>query len=144
MDSIHVYDPGAAGTKGLIFIGDELLLYRRDNKTDVFPGAIDVPGGGPEPGETPFETFQREVDEEFGLKVDPSHIIYRRVYPAHNAGGGRAYFVVAVLPAKARDLIHFGDEGDEYLFMSVNEYLKRDDAWPLFQQRTLDYWVSKE
>ena len=47
------------GVKGLIFIGNKILVYRRDNNTDSFPLYIDLPGGAKELGESPFETFKR-------------------------------------------------------------------------------------
>ena len=58
------------GAKGLIFIGDKILVYRRDKNTNKLPGYIDMIGGGREENESPFETFKREVKEETGWDVD--------------------------------------------------------------------------
>jgi hypothetical protein len=33
------------GAKGLLYIQEKLLVYRRDNNTDIYPHYIDLPGG---------------------------------------------------------------------------------------------------
>jgi 8-oxo-dGTP pyrophosphatase MutT (NUDIX family) len=65
VDDFFKRDLKADGAKGLILIGSRMLVYRRDNKTKIYPLHIDLPGGGIEEGETPFEGFKREVKEEF-------------------------------------------------------------------------------
>jgi 8-oxo-dGTP diphosphatase len=70
------------GTKGLVFIGDQVLVYRRDAKAPRYPLAIDVPGGGREGRESPAETFMREIKEEFGLGIAVDDISYSRRYRA--------------------------------------------------------------
>jgi 8-oxo-dGTP diphosphatase len=142
MDELFRYDPLTAGTKGLVFVGDKIIVYRRDNKTDKYPLHLDVPGGGPEANETPFETFQREVNEEFKLYITSKDIVYGRRYPSNLEKGKFGYYVVAKLPKEMAAEIEFGDEGIEYLLMSLEEYLARDDAWPIFQERAADYAKS--
>ncbi len=139
MDDFYTYDPQSAGSKGLVFIGDEVLVYRRDEKTEKFPLHLDLPGGGPEAGETPFETFRREVMEEFGLRIVMEDIIYVRRYPSRLEPGKSGYYPVAKLPRAAADKIVFGDEGVEYMLMTLEDYIARDDAWPVFQERAADY-----
>lgn len=139
MDDFFNYDSKASGSKGLVLIGDKLLLYRRDYKTDVEPGKIDVPGGGPEPGETPFETFQREVKEEFGLEINKYDVVYARKYLSQYFPGRNACFPVVKLEASREKDIVFGDEGLECMLMSLDEYLDVKDAWAIFQARSGDY-----
>jgi len=55
------------GAKGLVFLGNKILVYRRDNKTSNLPLCIDLPGGGRENDESPFDSFKREIKEEFGI-----------------------------------------------------------------------------
>lgn len=132
-------DPNTAGSKGLIFIGDSVVVYRRDDNTDDHPHQLDLPGGGPEQGETPFQTFQREAMEEFNLGLSEDDIIYVRQYPSVVRPGKFAYFPVAKLPESAMERIRLGDEGSEYLILSFEEYLSRTDAWDIFQDRSKDY-----
>ena len=139
MEDFYTYDPLSAGSKGLVFISDKILVYRRDGKTQQHPNELDLPGGGPEPGETPFETFRREVREEFGLAISRKDIIYVRKYPKILEKGKFVYFPVAVLSAESHKDIQFGDEGSEYLLMPAEEYTRRNDAWPVLQERTKDY-----
>jgi 8-oxo-dGTP diphosphatase len=139
MEDFFKVDPQAAGSKGLVYIGDKIIVYRRSQDAPVYAGAIDVPGGGLEAGETPFETFKREVKEEFGLDITTEHIVYARRYASAQLPGKFGWFAVAKLPAAAKELIVFGDEGDEYMLMTVEEYLALTNAWPVFQDRTRDY-----
>ena len=139
MDDFFKYDPLTVGSKGLVFIGANVLVYRRDTKTDRFPLYLDLPGGGPEGNETPFETFKREVMEEFGLLIKPGNIVYVRKYQSSLEKGKFAYYPVAKLPAASAEKIRFGDEGVEYLIMSLHDYIAREDAWPIFQDRAGDY-----
>ena len=139
---IDANDPQVTGAKGLVFIGDKILVYRRDTNTTTFPLKLDLPGGGVENAETPFAAFQRELLEEFGLHVTRGQITYSRRY--HSTLQRRQFgeFVVAQLPSEAEQRITFGSEGVEYMLMSIDEYLSRTDAWPVFQDRTRDYVQS--
>lgn len=139
MDDFYDKDPILLGSKGLVYIGEKVLVYRRDGNTDLFPFHIDLPGGRAELNETPFDTFRREVKEEFGLEVGQNDIAYVRCYQSTFEEDKKSYFPVAKLPKSAESQIIFGDEGTEYMIMSIEEYLARDDAWKLFQERTIDY-----
>lgn len=139
MDEFFRYDPLTIGSKGLVFIGSNVLVYQRDSKTDAFPLQLDLPGGGPEGKETPFETFRREVQEEFGLLLKAEDIVYVRKYPSVLAAGKFAYFPVAKLPESAAATVHFGEEGLEYFLMSLEEYLGQKSSWSVLQERARDY-----
>ncbi len=139
MEEFYTYDPNSNGSKGLVFIGKKILVYRRDNNTKVYPLYIDLPGGGPEPKETPFETFRREVMEEFGLVINREDIMYVRKYESILEKGKFLYFPVAKLPSDVEPHIKFGNEGLEYMLMSLNEFVGLQDAWPVLQSCALDY-----
>jgi len=130
------------GSKGLVFIGDEVLVYRRDGKTDKFPYFIDVPGGGRQDDESPFMTFKREVAEEFGLEISDKDLKYSRKYDSIEEKGKFGYFLVAKLSAEKAHDIHFGTEGSDYFLMPFIEYLELKDAWPIYQERAADYYAS--
>lgn len=140
MDAFFKEDKDFAGTKGLVFIGDKVLVYRRDQKAPRYPLHLDVPGGGAEPNETPFDTFRREVKEEFDLDISPDQIVYSRRYQGKING----WYAVAMLPQEAQQEIIFGNEGLGYSLMTLNEFLERDDAWPAYQERAIDYINSLE
>ncbi len=142
MDEFFNFDSHLNGSKGLIFIGEKLLVYRRDEKPKNYPLFLDLPGGGKEKNETPFDTFRREVKEEFGIEIAESDITYVRRYPSTIVEGEYAYFPVVHLPASAETLIHFGNEGLEYLLLPVDDFLNASDVWPGLQQKTADYLNS--
>jgi len=139
MNGLFDYDPKTDGSKGLVFIGNKILVYRRDHNTQLFPGYLDLPGGGPEADETPFENFKREVKEEFNLEIEPEDIVYFRKYQSSLHKDKSTYFPVAKLPFKAVRNIIFGNEGSEHLLMTSKEFLIRTDAWPEMQRRTKIY-----
>lgn len=138
----YEYDTKSNGTKGLVYIGDRVIVYRRDNKTNLFPLHLDLPGGGPENKETPFETFRREVMEEFSLNIARENIKYAVRSPSSLYPDKYAYFCVAKLPKSYEEKIVFGDEGIEYMLMDINEFIEHKDGWPIFQLRAKDYLKS--
>jgi 8-oxo-dGTP diphosphatase len=58
----------------------KILLIRRSDYTNHFPGHWTCPGGRAEPGESPEENVIREVKEEVGLDFTPQEIIGRGRY----------------------------------------------------------------
>lgn len=145
LEPIDIYDPSITGAKGLVYIGDKILVYRRDTNTADSPLMLDLPGGGVEAGETPFEAFKREVYEEFGLDIKREDIVYSRSYPnAPPANADTAgYFLVAELPEASGRNIVFGDEGVECILLPPDEYLGHADALRMFQERTSDYIMHR-
>ncbi len=139
MDTFFQPDARFNGAKGLVFVGDKIIVYRRSDDAPTNPHELDLPGGGAEPGETPFATFQRETQEEFGLSIAPEDIAYAKRYPRTNQPGWFTWFAVAKLPASAEHDIVFGNEGTEYSLITLEDYLSRDDAWELFQARAREY-----
>lgn len=139
--TIYTYNHNPGGTKGLLFIGDKILVYRRDTHTTLFPLCIDLPGGGPEAHETPFQTFQREVAEEFNLRVQAKDIIFH-IANDPSDDGSISHFVVAKLPEAETQNIVLGDEGTEYMLASLQDYTDlpiAEIAFPLQQQNTALY-----
>jgi 8-oxo-dGTP diphosphatase len=139
--TIFTYNHNPGGTKGLLFVGEKILVYRRDTYTTLFPLCLDLPGGGPEAHETPFQTFQREVTEEFNLHVRPKDIVFHIVNDPSD-DGSISHFVVAKLPeTEARNIV-LGDEGTEYMLVTLQDYIDlppAEIAFPLLQQNASLY-----
>lgn len=131
------------GAKGIVFLGDKVLVYRRDNKTDNNPGKIDLPGGGREGDESPFETFQREAKEEFGIDITKEEVDFSSTIPSVAEPGKKSYFIVAKLPSSKESNIVFGDEGSEWMLMTPEEFINRPDGIERQQKRFEKYMAGE-
>jgi 8-oxo-dGTP diphosphatase len=128
------------GAKIALLCGDRLLAYRRDDKPCIpNPGLWDLPGGGREGDETPAETALREVEEEFGLRLDPGCIDYARRYPSVDHPGHWGWFLAGTVTEAEIASIRFGDEGQEWAMLAVEDFLGRPDAVPFLRHRLVDY-----
>jgi 8-oxo-dGTP diphosphatase len=131
------------GAKGLVFLADKIIVYRRDDKTTSFPLCIDLPGGGREGDESPFETFKRETKEEFGIDIDKSDIQFSCPVQSIIEPDKKSYFMVAKnLRFKPEDII-FGNEGTEWMLMTPQEFIKRPDGIERQQKRVEKYLAGK-
>lgn len=132
-----------SGAKGLIFLNDKIIAYRRDNKTSNSPGLIDLPGGGREEDESPFDTLKREVMEEFGIKIVKEEIISSfRQDSFVNPGTKSFFFVVKTSGLEAKDIV-FGNEGTEWMLMATDEFIHRSDGIERQQKRVERYLAGK-
>ena len=72
-----------SGAKIALILGDQLVTYLRDDHAHIpFPGHWDLPGGGREGEESPEACVLRETEEEFGLRLPESRIIWKRRHPS--------------------------------------------------------------
>ncbi len=127
------------GSKGLVFIDDKILVYRRDDKTNNSPMCIDLPGGGRENNETPFECFRREVREEFGIEIQQCEIEFSCTVNSAIEPGKKSFFIVAKTRRYGMDDIVFGNEGLEWMMMTPEEFIKRPDGIERQQKRVERY-----
>ena len=127
------------GSKGLVYVGDDILVFRRDNKTTHFPLMIDLPGGGREVGESPFDTFKRETFEEFGLIIEKEDVIYSKRYMSIMNKDMYAFFIVVKNENLKKEDIIFGDEGLEYMLMKGEEFVALHDAVSRQQERVKEF-----
>ncbi len=103
------------GCKIALICGDKVLTILRDDKDDIpCPNMWELPGGGREGNESPF---------------DPS-VIFE---------GKQSVFMVGQLRQEQFDNITFGDEGQAYKLMPIEEFLKSKQAVPQLQGRLRDY-----
>lgn len=110
-------------------------MIQRDNKPGLpYAGMWDLPGGGREGNETPLQCAAREVREELGIAMRPESVIFENTYPMRNATRN-AYFMIAVLDDADIQHISFGDEGQGWKMMSVQEFLVSVSVVPVLQAR---------
>jgi 8-oxo-dGTP diphosphatase len=70
---------------GILFRGDAILVCQR-RPDQPHPLKWEFPGGKVEPGESPSQALQRELQEELGIDSDPGTEIsrYEFSYPGKN------------------------------------------------------------
>ncbi len=124
------------GAKVALFLGDDLLVLLRDDRPDIlFPAQWDFPGGGREGRESPFETLARETQEEVGLSLPDSAIVWSVELDAAHHPGQRVWFYVAQLPASAASQIIFGDEGICWALFSPTQFFALNNVVPSLADR---------
>jgi len=129
------------GVKIALFFDGTVLVCLRDSKPGLrFAGMWDFPGGGRENNEDPIECIIREVAEEFSITLKPDSIVWQKEYPAMHDPDLHAYFMVAKITQQDVDSIRFGEEGQEWKFMSADEFLSRNDVVPQLKGRLQDYF----
>ena len=128
------------GCKIALFCGDKLLTILRDNESDIpIPNTWELPGGGREGDEIPFECAAREVYEELGIHLTEDFLLWSKVYPSMLFEGKESVFLVGKLTQEQFDSIVFGDEGQSYKLMSIDEFFGSDMVVPQLQARLRDY-----
>jgi len=127
------------GSKGLVFVGDKIVVTRRDGKTDQHPFKIDLLGGRRELRESPFETFKREVKEEVNLIIENEFVEYSKTYPNATEIGKVMYFVVVKSDTLKEENIILGNEGTEFLLISLEDFLERKDGIQGQKDQVRDY-----
>lgn len=138
MDSGITTDKFTGCKLAYIFDG-KLLIYMRDNVAHIpFPGMWDFPGGGREGNETPEACVLRELQEEFGIVLDVARLIYKQQV-ANHTNTGYAFFFVAEGRAEEIDSIVFGNEGQYWQLMEIQEFLDHPLASPVLKPRLFTY-----
>ena len=131
------------GSKTALFCGDKLLTILRDDKSNIpYPNTWELPGGGREGDESPFECAAREVYEELRIHLTEDCLLWSKVYPSMLFEGKESVFLVGKLTQEQFDSIVFGDEGQGYKLMRIEEFLGSDRVVPQLQDRVRDYLES--
>lgn len=103
----------------LICDGRILTILRDDKPTIPWPNLWELPGGGREGDESPFECVAREVYEELSIQLLKDDIVWSWIYPSMLDENKNSVFLVGQLTKEQFDSIVFGDEGAE---LQINEY----------------------
>ena len=113
-----------SGCKIALLCDDKLLTILRDDKASIpYPNMWELPGGGREDEETPFECVQREVFEELGLKLEEASIVWAKEYQGMLDSDKTSIFMVGTITQEEFANIVFGDEGQAYQMMDVSQFL---------------------
>ena len=129
-----------SGSKIALMHDRQILVYERDNFPHIrYPGLIDLPGGGREGNETPFECLIREVMEEFGIQLRKADILWGKSYLNPLYSGEVTVFFGGIIAPKTIEKITFGDEGHSWRMMHLDEFFENRNVVPTFVERTKDY-----
>lgn len=123
----------------LICDGRILTILRDDKPTIPWPNLWELPGGGREGDESPFECVSREVYEELSIQLLKDDIVWSWIYPSMLDENKNSVFLVGKLTQEQFDSIVFGDEGQGYKLVRVEEFLASDRVVPQLQERVRDY-----
>lgn len=128
------------GCKIALICGDKVLTILRDDKDDIpCPNMWELPGGGREGDESSFECAAREVYEELGIHLNEDCLLWGKIYSSVIFEGKQSVFMVGQLRQEQFDNITFGDEGQAYQLMKVEEFLTSSQVVPQLQERLKDY-----
>ena len=129
-----------SGCKIALLCDDKLLTILRDDKASIpYPNMWELPGGGREGEETPFECVQREVFEELSLKLEEAAIVWAKEYKGMLDPDKTSIFMVGTITQEEFASIVFGDEGQAYQMMDVSQFLADEKVIPQLKDRLRDY-----
>ena len=132
------------GCKIALICDGQILTILRDDKEDIpWPNMWELPGGGREGNETPFECVAREVYEELSIQLSKADVIWFQIYPSMLDGNKKSVFLVGRLTQEQFESIIFGDEGQGYKLVSFEEFLTADRVVPQLQERVREYVEKK-
>lgn len=117
----------------------QLLVYLRDDFAHIpFPNMWDFPGGVREGDETPEQCVLRELEEEFGIILEESRLIYKKIGVNFN-NTGNSYFFVAEGQREEIEAIVFSEEGQYWQLMGIAEFLEHPSAIGRLKSRLEDF-----
>lgn len=128
------------GCKIALICNGRILTILRDDKEDIpWPNLWELPGGGREGDESPFECVAREVYEELNIHLSKDDVIWSWIYPSMLDENKKSVFLVGKLTQEQFESIIFGDEGQGYKLVRLEEFLASDRVVPQLQGRLRDY-----
>lgn len=125
-------------------IDNKLLVYLRDDFAHIpFPNMWDFPGGVREGDETAEQCVLRELEEEFGIRLEESRLIYKIKGRNYN-NTGDSYFFVAEGTQEESDAIVFSNEGQYWQLMDIEEFLNHPSAIDRLKTRLQNFLTSQK
>ncbi|KJZ21111.1 NUDIX hydrolase [Loktanella sp. S4079] len=131
------------GAKVALFIEHKLISILRDDIAGIlYPNLWDLPGGGREADETPFETVSRELREELNLDLPPNAVLWESQFAANYKPNAWVAFFVAQLPVSALSDVVLGDEGQRWQLFDLDEFTALPNRVPSYGAR-LERWKQQ-
>jgi len=128
------------GCKIALFCDDRILTILRDDKSNIpYPNTWELPGGGREGDESPFECAARGGFLVISIHLTEDCLLWSKVYPSMLFEGKESVFLVGKLRQEQFYSIVFGDEGQGYKLMNIDEFLGSDKVVPQLQDRVREY-----
>lgn len=128
------------GVKVALISNGKILTILRDDKEDIpFPNMWDLPGGGREGDESPYETMSREVMEELFISIPKSSVIWEKWYDSMTSQGNFSVFMVVNVDEDLISKIIFGDEGQMFKIVSFEDFLSDENVICQLKDRFLDF-----
>ncbi|MGL4235355.1 NUDIX hydrolase [Tabrizicola sp.] len=129
------------GAKAAFFCGSSVLTCLRDEKPGLrWAGLWDLPGGGREGAESPEDCLLRELEEEFGLTLPATRLVWRRVFPSMMEAAKNSVFFGGWVTLEEVAAIRFGDEGQGWELMPIEGFLGHPKGVPEMQRRAGIVW----
>ncbi len=132
------------GAKIALISGNAILAYLRDAIGHIpNPNQWDLPGGVREADETALECALRETMEEFGIYVSRNSIVYEATYVAEAAGNlpdREVAFFASFVSEDTVAAIRFGEEGQCWRMMPIEEFMIRTDVVSELQGAFQAFW----
>jgi len=130
------------GCKLAYLYNGQLLVYRRDNIAAIpYPDMWDFPGGGREGDESPEDCVLRELREEFAIDMPAARLFFRKRVVNHLTNGCSWFFIALGNSAEIEN-IAFGDEGQYWRLISIDEFLSSADSMPILKTRLLGIFYT--
>ena len=124
---IHTYKyPRPAVAADLVIVyQDELLVIKRNENSEAFPGVLALPGGFLDMHETIEQAAVRELKEETGIDLDELDLSLIDVYSGVNRDPRQRTIGVAfyhTFPVKP--IVQAGDDAAECHWISIDDVIK--------------------
>lgn len=140
MNDLFNEDIDFVGAKVALICKDSILTILRDDiPTIPFPDMWDLPGGCREGKESAFECLRRETFEELGINILPSNIEKWKYFEDIVLHTKKSVFAIGNIDEIEIEKIKFGDEGQEYRLMKLEEFFENSKVIPEFKERVKEF-----
>ncbi len=122
--------------KAFIVRDGKLFMMRRRANDPHKPGALDIPGGRLEPGESPFDGLKREVQEEISCEVE---IIIPIGVNHFTRDDGQQITLIMFMCHLLDDGIKLSEEHQQFEWVDL---VKERERIPAFFHQTIDNYLK--